>query len=326
MTPRIRLVIIIVAVAALLGGVIWFAAARGGRDEDPKPTGVAVMPSDQGGADPSDGGSSDQDDAEEQTAKVTGDFTDPEQVATAFADSYPGNVKAISDATFQASLEGTDSSLAKKISNPRVEQDDHGTDDVYETYAYTVYGTYQGDEVPAYSITVARPVDAEEGDADNDTEYRVQSFDWSPKMLGDEDSPGPAADLISPISSQQRIDLATNVRKGALAQVLAYKDGESAKDRKERLADWILTPTKVKPEASPSGRYGYKPEILSQVYTTEDGGPITIGYTGRWIDPYDQGNTSAAAYTATIVRDKDGKYQVKSIEEMKIPKNDGGDE
>ncbi|UQN30539.1 hypothetical protein [Brachybacterium kimchii] len=326
MTPRIRLVIIIVALAALLGGALWFALARGGNgQDDPKPTGVAVLPSDQGGENPSDGGASDQGGEDEQP-KPTGDFTDPEQVATAFADSYPGDVKAISDATFQASLKGTDSSLAKEISNPRVEQDDHGSDDIYETYAYTIYGTYKGEEIPAYSITVARPVDAEEGDEENDTEYRVQSFDWTPQMLGDEDSPGPAADVISPISSQQRIDLASNVRKGALAQTLVYKDGETAKERKDRLADWILTPTKVKPEASPSGRYGYKPEILSQVYTTEDGGPITIGYTGRWIDPYDQGNTSPADYTVTIVRDKNGKYQVKSIEETKVPKNDGGDE
>src|SRR5699024_7477675 len=96
-TPVRRIVIIAVLGLALLAGAAWaiFGLTSGGEEEDGP--GTAVMPSDGGETGPSDGGgpsddasASPSDDADQ--IEVTGDYTDPEQVALAFATTYPGDV------------------------------------------------------------------------------------------------------------------------------------------------------------------------------------------------------------------------------------------
>src|SRR5699024_12384862 len=91
------------------------------------------------------------------TIECTGALTDPEQVALAVATTYPGNVEEISDPTFYASLDGLDASLAREITSPRIEHVDQDTDEMYETHAFTIHGTYRGSDVQAYAIAVARP-------------------------------------------------------------------------------------------------------------------------------------------------------------------------
>jgi hypothetical protein len=56
-------------------------------------------------------------------------------------------------------------------------------------------------------------------------------------------------------------------------------------------------------------------EILSQAYSTELGGPITITYAGTWVDPYDPTYNGSLSLTATITRDDDGRFTAHSVQE-----------
>lgn len=326
MSKKIRWILATVLVIVVVAGGLYFAFGRGGNaPEDEEETAVATLPSDGGGSEqPTEEPTTEP--TEEQSA--TGDFTDPEQLALAFANTYPGDVDHLADPTFLASLDGTDASLLSQISNPRVEQVDHDLGDVDERYAFTVFGTYQGSEVQAYSITLSRPAEPEEGgsDADNDVEFRVDSFDWGPDLTGDEDSPGPAADLISPLTAQQRGDLMTETRQGAITQVLTHDPEESDEQRAERLSQYLAEPTDVTPPMSRSGRYAMKVEILSQAYSTEPGKPITLEYTGTWVDPYDATNNGSWSLTATVARDDDGELSVQSVTETPPSEDNGHDE
>lgn len=317
-TPVRRIVIIAVLGLALLTGAFWAVVVLGSGDGEDSP-GTAVMPSDSGEPEPSDGGgpgddasASPSDDADQ--IEVTGDYTDPEQVALAFAASYPGDVQDISDPTFAASLDGVDASLAGEITNPRIGHVGQDTDEMFETHAFTIHGTFRGRDVHAYSIVVARPNLPEE-----DLDYDVHSFEWSPAMLGDEDDPGPAAGLVSPITPVQRGELLRTTRENVIAQVLTVNPEESDQERQERLDALMVEPTDVKAPMSRSGRYGMRSEITSQFYATEpgSGGPIQIGYSGTWVDPYDPTNTGSWALTVTITRDEDGAFVVHSVVESR---------
>src|SRR5699024_11419453 len=116
------------------------------------------------------------------------------------------------------------------------------------------------------SIVVARPHLPEE-----DLDYDVHSFVWSPTMLGDEDDPGPAAGLVSPITPAQRGDLLYSTRENVITQVLTVNPEESDQERQERLDALMVEPTDVKALMSRSGRYGMRSEITSQFYATEPG-------------------------------------------------------
>ena len=75
---------------------------------------------------------------------------------------------------------------------------------------------------------------------------------------------------------------------------------------------------------SRSGRYGMRSEITSQFYATEpgSGGPIKIGYSGTWVDPYDPTNTGSWALTVTITRDEDGAFVVHSVADSQLATDD----
>jgi len=75
----------------------------------------------------------------------------------------------------------------------------------------------------------------------------------------------------------------------------------------------MIEPTTVTPPMSRSGRYAMTIEILSQAYSTEPGGPITISYTGIWVDPYDPAYNGSWALTATITK-VDGVFTVRGVE------------
>lgn len=313
---RTAIIVIAVISLALLAAVVWAVAGHEPGDEDADSPEAAVMPSDGGetepsdaGGDPSEGeGSSPTDDADQ--IEATGDYTDPEQVALAFATTYPGDIEDIADPTFYASLEGVDASLVEEITDPRIEHVDQDTDEIYETHAFTIHGTYRGRDIQAYTVVVARPYMPE-----RDLDYDVQSFVWSPSMLGDEDDPGPAAGLVSPITPVQRGDLMSTTRENIIKQVLTVDPEESEQERQERLDALMVEPTDVKAPMSRSGRYGMKSEITSQFYTTDAGGPIQLGYLGTWVDPYDPTNTGSWALTVTITRDDDGEFIVYSVDE-----------
>jgi len=309
--------IIIIAVLALLIGALWAVVGITPGDDGEDSPGTAVMPSDSRGTEPSDGGGT-SDDASDSPSEdpdqieVTGDFTDPEQVALAFATTYPGDVEDISDPTFYASLDGVDASLAGAITSPRIEHVDQDTDEMFETHAFTIHGTYLGSTVEAYTIVVARP-----NLPDKDLDYDVHSFVWSPTMLGDEDDPGPAAGLVSPITPVQRGELLRTTRENVIAQVLTVNPEESDQERQARLDALMVEPTDVEALMSRSGRYGMRSEITSQFYATEPGGggPIQIGYHGTWVDPYSPTNNGSWALTVTITRDEDGEFIVHSVDE-----------
>src|SRR5690625_2644713 len=307
-TPVRRIVIIAVLGLALLTGAVWAVVGLGSGDGEDSP-GTTVMPSDSGGTsdDASDSPTEDPDQIE-----VTGDFTDPEQVALAFATTYPGNVEDISDPTFYASLDGVDASLAGEITEPRIEHVDQGIDEMFETHAFTIHGTYRGSDVQAYSIVAARPNLPE-----HNLDYDVHSFVWSPTMLGGEDDPGPAAGLVSPITPVQRGDLLRTTRENVITQVLTVNPDETDQERQERLDALMVEPTDVKAPMSRSGRYGMRSEITSQFYATEPGGggPIQIGYSGIWVDPYSPTNTGSWALIVTITRDENGEFIVHSVDE-----------
>jgi len=253
--------------------------------------------------------------AAEDTTEPTGDRTDPEQVARAFMTTYPGDVQSLADPTFLASLNGVDAPMLEQVTDMTLEQADQATDEVYERYAFTVSGTYQGDEVQVYSIVVARPTEPGEGGgaAENDLPFQVHSFDWAPDMLGDANSPGPAAGKLSPITAEQRGDLITETRADVIAEVLSVDPGESTEQRRARLDELMIEPTTVTPPMSRSGRYAMTTEILSQAYSTEPGGPITITYTGTWVNPYDPSDNGSWSLTATITRDDGGRFIVRSV-------------
>lgn len=331
-----------VAVIAVIAVIAWFVLASGGPDDDGQDAAgqdaTAVSPSDVGSDRASDGGSSgasdggsgqapptetsdeggtDGEDDDNPTAAPTSDMTDPEQVATAFMRAYPGNVADLSDPTFLASLDGVDAGLIDQINDKHITEAHHVSDGWQETYAYTIHGTYQGDETPVYSIVVSRPSDPAEGafEADNDLPYRVDSFDWSPDMLGSEDEPGPAAGLVSPITDQQRGDLPVTIRDEVIIPVITYDADESEQERRDRLDELMVEPTDVEPISSRSGRYEMTIETTAWYYTTERGGPITIGYDGTWVDPYNNSRHGSWSLTATIARDDSGEFIVQSVEE-----------
>src|SRR5699024_6872369 len=141
---------------------------------------------------------------------------------------------------------------------------------------------------------------------------KVHSFDWSPDMLGDDEDPGPTANLVSPLTAQQRGDLMSETRTNVIAQVLTVDPEESDEQRQARLDEIRVEPADVTPAMSRSGRYAMTVEILSQIYATEPGGPIMITYDGSWVDPYDAEHHGTWALTATIVRDDNGELVVQS--------------
>ncbi|HLS74706.1 MAG TPA: hypothetical protein VK046_13105 [Actinomycetaceae bacterium] len=336
-----RTIAIAVVAIALLAGAIWLIASLRDGDEGAGSPGVAVMPSDGGGTDPDQpagGGNSETDEDREASPpseaidqpEATGDFTDPEQVALAFATTYPDDVQDICDPTFLAALDGVDTSPLAEITDPRIEHVDEDHSDDTETHAFTIHGTYQGSQRQIYSIVVSRPADPEEGGpgADNTFEFQVDSFDWSPDMLGDEEAPGPAAGLVPPITAQQRGDLLAAIREDVISEVLAHDPDESDQDRQDRLDEVIVEPTDVTPPMPRSGRYAMKTEILSQFYTTEPGadGLIQIGYDGTWVDPYNNSRHGSWALTVTITRDDDGEFIAQSVEETVLEGPDVGEE
>ncbi|WP_157773472.1 hypothetical protein [Brachybacterium vulturis] len=332
-SKRIRAVVIGTIALLILAGLVWLIPENPlGTEDRPQDesTESAVMPSDGGSGSPEQTSppvAAPEEEDEQQAAPVS-DMTDPEQVARAFMQSYPGDVADLADPTFLASLDGVEVGLLNQISNMRLEHVDQATDDMTEQHAYTIHGTYQGQDIQAYTIVVSRPSEPIEGESadDNGLPYQVDSFDWSPFLLGDEDSPGPAAGLVSPLTAQQRGDLIAATRTGVIAQVLTYNPDESEKERQARLDELMLEPTDVQPPSSRSGRYAMKVEITSQYYSTERGGPITIGYDGTWVDPYNNSRHGPWSLTATIVRGEDDRLVVQSVEESNLDESDGAEQ
>lgn len=314
----------------ILAAAVWLNPESGLREEAPpqdEGTEVAVLPSD-GGTDQTEQTDEPTEAEPEDAPAPTGDHTDPEQVARAFMTTYPGDVQSLADPTFLASLDRVDATLLKQVTDMTLEQVDQATDEVYERYAYTVAGTYQGDEVPVYSIVVARPIEPGEGGSttENDLPFQVHSFDWSPAMLGDENTPGPAADELAPITAEQRSDLISRTRTGVIAAILTVNPDKRTEQRQARLNELTIEPTDVTPPMSRSGRYAMTTEILSQAYSTEFGEPITITYAGTWVDPYDPAYNGSWSLTATITRDNDGEFIVRGVEETASTETNGNDE
>jgi hypothetical protein len=316
-------------VVLVLASVFWLLPGPDQEIEEPsqsESTDVAVLPSD---------GATDQTEQTEQTDEPTeaepevapaptGDHTDPEQVARAFMTTYPGDVTALADPTFLASLDGVDAPLLEQVTDMTLEQVDHATGDLYDRYAYTVSGTYQGEKVQVYTIVVARPAEPDEGGsaARNDLLLQVHSFDWAPDMLGDANSPGPAAGEFAPITAEQRGELISQTRTDVIDPVLTVDPDESTEQSQERLDELTVEPTDVNPPMSRSGRYPMTTEILSQAYSTEPGRSITITYTGTWADPYDPAYNGSWSLTASITRDAFGRLIVLSVDETAPTESD----
>src|SRR5699024_6071038 len=144
---------------------------------------------------------------------------------------------------------GVATSLGEVVVGRQVEHVEEEHVDDGEAHAFTIHGAYQGSQRQIYSIVVSRPAEAEEGgpDAENNFEFQVDSFDWSPDMLGDDDDPGPAAALVSPITAQQRGDLLATIREDVITEVLAHDPEESEQERQDRLDEVIVEPTDVTP-------------------------------------------------------------------------------
>lgn len=306
-------------VVLVLAGVFWLIPGSGPRDEAPpqgEGTEIAVLPSD-GGTDQTEQTDEPTGAETEDAPAPTGDHTDPEQVARAFMTTYPRDVQSLADPTFLASLDGVDAPLLEQVNDMTLEHVDHATGDPYERYAYTVSGTYQGQAVPVYTIVAARPAEPGEGGgaAENDLPFQVHSLNWAPDMLGDANGPGPAAGELSPITAEQRRDLISQTRTDVIDQFLTVDPAESAEQRQARLDELTVEPTTVTPPMSRSGRYAMTTEILSQAYSTEPGGPITITYTGTWVDPYNHTYNGSWSLTATITREDDGTFLVHSVYE-----------
>lgn len=201
-------------VLAIVTGALWFNLARDDShlEEEDTETGVALLPSDEGSGETETSAPTPTGQATAPEAEQAG--TAPEKVAASFMSTYPGDVAALADPTFLASLDGVDAPVLRQVTNLSLKQVDHASDETYERYAYTVTGTYQGQQLPIYSIVVARPSEPGGGGgaAENDQPFQVHSFDWAPGMLGDEESPGPAADAIAPITAEQRANLIGRTR------------------------------------------------------------------------------------------------------------------
>lgn len=306
------------AIAVLiLAAAVWLIPAPNRETKEPSQdenTRVAVLPSD-GGTDQQVETDAPSAPAIEDAPELTGDRTDPEQVARAFMTTYPGDVQSLADPTFLASLDGVDAPMLEQVTDMTLEQVDRASGDLYERYAYTVSGTYQGEKVQVYTIVVARPAEPGEGGdaAENDLPFQIHAFDWAPDMLGDENIPGPAAGELSPITAEQRGDLISRTRTGVIAEILTVDPSESTEQRQARLDNLMIEPTGVTPPMSRSGRYAMTTEILSQAYNTEPGGPITIIYTGTWVDPYDPAHNGSWSLTATITK-VDGVFTVRGVE------------
>lgn len=321
---------VIGAIALLVLAAAFWLIPGPNRETEPAQDGstdVAVLPSD-GVSDQPVETAAPSPPAVEDTSEPTGDRTDPEQVARAFMTSYPGGVQALADPTFLASLDEVDAPLLEQITDVSLEQADHASADIYERYAYTVFGTYRGEEVPVYSIVVARPAEPGEsgGATENDLPFQVHSFDWAPDMLGDETNPGPTAGELAPITAEQRGDLISQTRTDVIIPILTIDPDESTEQRQVRLDELTVEPTTVTPPMSRSGRYAMTTEILSQAYSTEPGSAITLTYTGTWVDPYDPTYNGPWSLTATIARDDDGAFIVHSVGEAVPTESNGNDE
>ena len=325
-TTTRRTILASLVVLALLAGALWFAIGHGGEQPSEEDTGVAVLPSDGGSYKPQADKTAPT--ADEDTPEARGDFTDPEALALAFMSTYPDDVEALSDPTLLASLDGVEASLVEQVTDISVEEVDHSVDEIYERYAYTVSGAYQGAEMPIYTIVVGRPAEPGEGGSttENDLPFQVHSFDWAPDMLGGENQPGPAAGELSPISAEQRGDLISQTRTDVITPILTVDPDESTEQRQKRLDELMVEPTAVTPPMSRSGRYAMTTEILSQAYNTEPGGPITINYTGTWVDPYDPSYNGSWSLTATITRNDNGTFLVHSVEETAPIESNWNDE
>ena len=305
-------------VLIVLAAAIWLIPGPGRETESARDgsTRVAVLPSDGGSEQPVETAAPSPQ-AVEDTQAPTGDFTDPMQVARAFMTTYPGDVQSLADPTFLASLDGVQAPLLEQVTDMSLEQADHVFGDIYERYAFTVSGSYRGEEMPIYTIVVARPIEPGEGGsaAENDLPFQVHSFDWAPDMLGDENSPGPDAGKLAPITAEQRAELINQTRTDVITPLLSVDPKESAEQRQARLDELTVEPTAVTPPMSRSGRYAMTNEILSQAYSTQPDGPITITYTGTWVDPYDPSYNGSWSLTATITRDEQGSFFVRSVGE-----------
>lgn len=309
-------------VLLVVAGLVWLNPAREKNASDPlhdDSTDVAVLPSDDGTDQPTMSDVPTTPPVTETPAQ-TGDRADPEQVAGEFMRTYPGNVHKLADPTFLASLDGVNAKLLDQVTDLSLEQSDHATDETYERYAYTVTGTYQGQEEAIYSIIVARPTEPGEGGgaAENDLQFQVHSFDWAPGMLGDQNNPGPAAGRLAPITAEQRQELIGQTRIEVIDPILTVNPDESPEQRQERLDELTIEPTTVTPPMSRSGRYAMTTETLSQTYSTEPGRPITITYAGTWVDPYDPTYNGSWSLTATITSDDVGGFIVSSVEETAL--------
>lgn len=317
-------------VLLILAAAIWLLPGPDRETDEPAQDGgtdAAVLPSDGGTEKPVESAAPSPS-AVEDTPKPTGDRTNPEKVAHAFMTTYPGDVQPLADPTFLASLDGVDATLLDQVTDLSLEQADHDSGGIYERYAFTVSGTYRGEDVPVYTIVVARPVEPGEGGgaAENDLPFQVHSFDWAPDKLGDEKNPGPAAGELAPITVEQRDDLISQTRTDAISPILTVDPDETTEQRQTRLNELTVEPTAVTPPMSRSGRYAMTTEILSQAYSTEREGPITITYAGTWVDPYDPTYNGSWSLTATITRGDDGRFIVHSIEETAPTESNGNDE
>lgn len=330
-----RGLVVVAVVVLILGGLFWLARPTEPDAQQPSPVrsgDIAVLPSDSGTDDPLETalpspltGAAPPGTTNDASPEATDDPSGAEQVARAFMTTYPGDVHALADPTFLASLDGVDASLLDQISHLDLEQTDHATGELYEQYAFTITGTYQGEPAPIYTVVVARPIEPGEGGstAENDLPFQVQSFDWAPDMLGDEHNPGPAAGLRSPITAEQRATLPNQIRTDVITPVLTVHPGESPEQRRTRLDALSIEPITEMPPMSRSGRYAMTTEILTQAYSTAPGGPITITYTGTWVDPYDPTHNGSWALTATITRDDDGRFRVRNVAAT-VPVEDNG--
>lgn len=329
-SKTIRRLAVGAVVLLVVTGLVWLNPTGDEKMNGPPHDGstdMAVLPSDDGTDQPT---MTDAPTAPPvtETAAPTGDRTDPEQVAREFMRTYPGNVHELADPTFLASLDGVNAKLLDQVTELSLEQSDHATDETYERYAYTVTGTFQGQEQALYSIIVARPAEPGEGGgaAENDLPFQIHSFDWAPEMLGDENSPGAAAGRLAPITAELREELIGQTRTEVIDPILTVDPDESPQQRQERLDRLTIEPTTVTPPMSRSGRYAMTTETLSQTYSTEPGGPITITYAGTWVDPYDPAYNGSWSLTATIFRDDVGGFGVRSVEQAAPSKSNGRDE
>lgn len=315
----IRGFIIGTVVLLVVAAAIWLIPGPDQEDEEPSKdgsSGVAVLASDGGTGQPVETAEPPATEPAD-AAEPTGDRTDPEQVARAFVAAYPGEITDRADPTFLASLDGVDAPLLDQVTDMSLKQADHAFGDIYERYAFTVSGTYQGEEMLVYTIVVARPTEPGEGGSStkNDLPFQVHSFDWASDLPGDGNLPGPAIGELAPITAEQRGDLISQTRTDVITPVLTVDPKESPEQRQARLDALTVEPTEVTPPMSLSGRYAMTTEILSQAYSTEPGGPITITYTGTWVDHYDPSYNGSWSLTATLTRDDLGSFFVLSVEE-----------